>query len=146
MEKSRGPVVVQEEDFNLDEAVAEVKKTSRTIGGIVAFLGVVRDFSQNEEVEKLFFEYYPDMAGKTLAALREEALQRFGLTELYLHHRHGELLPGDNIVLIVAAGEHRKEAFEAAQWCMSELKKKVPIWKKEHLVSGEVWVDGEGAS
>ena len=138
------PVVVQEEDFVLDEAVAEVKQASKTIGGIVAFLGVVRDFSQDEEVEKLFFEYYPGMAEKTLGELREEAIRRFGLLELSLRHRHGELLPGDNIVLIVAAGEHRREAFEAAQWCMSELKKRIPIWKKEHLVSGEVWVEGEG--
>jgi molybdopterin synthase catalytic subunit len=144
--ESSGKVVVQEEDFRLDEAVAEVKQSSRTIGGIVAFLGVVRDFSRNEGVEKLFFEYYPGMAEKTLAELREEALKRFALKEMSIRHRHGELLPGDNIVLIIAAGEHRREAFEAAQWCMAELKKKVPIWKKEHFASGEVWVEGEGAS
>ncbi len=137
-------VRIQREDFDVAGALESIKSASPAIGGIVAFLGVVRDFSQGEEVERLFFEYYPGMAERQLEELRAEAVERFGLTDLFLQHRHGELRPGENIVLIAAASEHRAAAFRAAEWCIAELKKRVPIWKKEYLVSGEVWVDGEG--
>ena len=80
-------VRVQTEDFDLAGELAGIKETSRTIGGIVAFLGTVRDFSQGQEVEKLEFEYYPGMAEKKLEELRREAMQSFGLTELHLE-RH----------------------------------------------------------
>ena len=133
---------IQTEDFDLSRALEEIKGTSRTIGGVVAFVGVVRDFSQGEEVDRLHFECYPEMAEEQLGELRREAVERFGLTDLSLVHRSGELLPGDNIVLIVAASEHREASFKAAAWCIAELKKRVPIWKKEHTRSGEVWVDG----
>jgi len=135
-------VRIQTEDFDLSRALEEIKGTSRTIGGVVAFVGVVRDFSQGEEVDRLHFECYPEMAEEQLGELRREAVERFGLTDLSLVHRSGELLPGDNIVLIVAASEHREASFKAAAWCIAELKKRVPIWKKEHTRSGEVWVDG----
>lgn len=136
-------VRIQKEDFDLTAALKEVKGTSRSIGGVVAFVGVVRDISQGQEVEKLDFEYFPGMAEKKLEDLREEAVKRFELTELLLVHRWGRLFPGDNIVLIVSAARHREKAFEASAWCIAELKKRVPIWKKEHTASGEVWVDGD---
>jgi molybdopterin synthase catalytic subunit len=138
----KGPLVrIQAEDFDLSRELEAVKSASETIGGVVAFVGVVRDLSRGEEVEKLTFEYYPGMAEEQLEQLRAEAVERFGLTELRIVHRFGELLPGDNVVLIVAASEHRAEAFEAAAWCIAELKERVPIWKKEHSRSGQVWVD-----
>ena len=140
--KSGSSVRIQTEDFDLSRELAEIGKNSRTIGGVVAFVGVVRDFSQGEDVEKLFFEYYPGMAEEQLGKLRLEGIERFGLTDLRIFHRSGELLPGDNIVLILAASEHRAAAFEAAAWCIAELKERVPIWKKEYTRSGQVWVDG----
>ena len=141
-DEGRGGVRIQAGDFDLSRELEEIKKTSRTIGGVVFFVGVVRDFSRGEEVDRLLFEYYPGMAEEQLVELRREAMERFGLTDLRLVHRSGELLPGDNIVLIVSASEHREASFKAAAWCISELKKRVPIWKKEHTRSGEVWVDG----
>ena len=137
---------IQREDFDVAGALEGLKASSRSIGGIVVFIGAVRDVSQGEQVERLFFEYYPGMAEKQLSELRAEAIERFGLTDLCLQHRHGELLPGENIVLIIAASQHRAAAFRAAEWCIAELKKRVPIWKKEYLASGEVWVEGEGAT
>jgi len=101
--------------------------------------------SRGDRVEKLLFEYYPGMAEEQLEKLRLEAMERHGLTDMKILHRSGELLPGDNIVLILAASEHRAAAFEAAAWCIAELKERVPVWKKEYTRSGQVWVDG-GAS
>jgi len=135
-------VRIQKEDFDVSRELALIKESSRTIGGVVAFVGIVRDFSQGQAVTRLLFEYYPGMAEKKLEELRREAMETFGLTDLTLVHRSGELLPGDNIVLIVAASEHRREAFEAASWCIAQLKERVPIWKKEYTSSGEVWVEG----
>ena len=135
-------VRLQAGDFDISRELERVKAVSKTIGGVAVFVGVVRDFSRDQEVEKLHFEYYPGMAEEKLEGLRQEAMETFGLTELFLVHRYGELLPGENIVLIIAAAEHRQEAFTAASWCMAELKERVPIWKKEYTASGEVWVEG----
>jgi molybdopterin synthase catalytic subunit len=135
------PVRVQEEDFDVTAELAALKGSSRTIGGVVAFIGVVRDFSRGQEVEKLFFEYFPGMAEEKLGALREEAIERFDLIELHLVHRHGTLLPGDNIVLILSASKHREAAFKSAAWCIEELKDRVPIWKKEYGAGGEEWLE-----
>lgn len=135
-------VRIQAGDFDVSSELERVKAASKTIGGAVVFVGIVRDLSRDQEVKKLHFEYYPGMAEEKLEGLRQEAMETFGLTELLLVHRYGELLPGENIVLIVAAAEHRKEAFAAASWCMAELKERVPVWKKEYTASGEVWVEG----
>ena len=134
-------VRVQKEDFDLSRELAEIRKSSLTIGGIVFFLGVARDFSQGKAVDKLEFEFYPGMAERSLEELRQEAIQRFGLIDMRIIHRHGELLPGENIVLIVAASQHREGAFQSSSWCIAELKKRTPIWKKEYTADGDVWVE-----
>ncbi len=134
-------VRVQREDFSVEKEIARVKAVSKRIGGIVTFLGTVRDFSRGKNVEKLEFEYYPGMAEKKLEEIRQIAKQKFDVIEVLVVHRYGELSVGDNIVLIVAAAEHRAQAFEACRFVIDELKKHVPIWKKEHTTEGEVWVE-----
>ena len=134
-------VRVQREDFSVEKEIARVKSVSKRIGGIVTFLGTVRDFSRGKNVEKLEFEYYPGMAEKKLEEIRQIAKQKFDVIEVLVVHRYGELSVGDNIVLIVAAAEHRAQAFEACRFVIDELKKHVPIWKKEHTTEGEVWVE-----
>ncbi|MHB8837029.1 MAG: molybdenum cofactor biosynthesis protein MoaE [Candidatus Methylomirabilia bacterium] len=132
---------VQREPFDAAAELARVKTASRRIGGVVLFVGVVRDFSQGHEVTKILFEHFPGMAETKLAELREAAIDRFGLIDLVVVHRVGELAPGDDIVLIAAAAEHRAAAFEGCSWCIDELKKAVPIWKKEHAPDGAVWLE-----
>ncbi len=134
-------VRVQAEDFSIEEEVARIKAKSKRIGGIATFLGTVRDFSRGQGVSKLFYEQYSGMALKELRALRTEAMKKFGLIEMLIVHRYGELAPGDNVVLILAASEHRVYALDACRWCIDELKRRVPIWKKEFSTSGATWVD-----
>jgi molybdopterin synthase catalytic subunit len=136
-----GKARVQREPFDVAAELASVKAVSRRIGGVVLFVGVVRDFSQGHGVTKILFEHFPDMAEKKLAELRETAIARFGLIDLVVVHRFGELLPGDDIVLIAAAAEHRAAAFDGCAWCIDELKRRVPIWKKEHAPDGAVWLE-----
>ncbi len=132
---------IQREPFAVDAELARVKAASRRVGGVALFVGVVRDFSQGRGVTKILFEHFPGMAEAKLAALREAAIARFGLIDLVIVHRFGELRPGDEIVLIAAAAEHRAAAFEGCCWCIDELKQTVPIWKREHAPDGAVWVE-----
>ncbi len=82
------------------------------------------------------------MALRELTALRQRAMEKFDLEEAIIVHRIGPLSPGDNIVLIVVSSGHRKEAFAGAQFLIDELKKVVPLWKKEFYAGGEEWVGG----
>lgn len=132
---------VQQEPFDIGAEVAAVKAVSTSIGGIVVFVGTARDISKGKQIEWLEFEHYPGMAEKKLAQLRETAIGRFDVIDIALVHRYGRIPIGDDIVLIVAAAEHRADAFDAARWCIDELKQIVPIWKKEKTSEGEVWVE-----
>ncbi|MEE8168097.1 MAG: molybdenum cofactor biosynthesis protein MoaE [Candidatus Hydrothermarchaeales archaeon] len=132
---------IQEEDFSIQEEINRVKGSSKRIGGIVSFLGTVRDFSRGKEVSKLVYEQYSGMALKKLEELRNEALEKFNAIEVSIIHRYGTLEVGENVVLVIAAAEHRIDAFETCRWCIDELKKRVPIWKKEFTSDGGIWIE-----
>ena len=131
---------IQKEDFVITDEIEAMKKVSRNIGGIVTFLGTGRGMSKGENITKLNFEHYPQMAEKKLEEIRVQAIEDFKIIDMSIIHRIGEIDIGENIVLIVAAGEHRKEAFEACEWAIAELKRITPIWKRETTSKGEVWV------
>ncbi len=133
-------VRVQEEDFSTGEEVDHIKECSKKIGGIVTFLGTARDFSRGKDINRIDFEHYPGMAEKKLNMIREQALADFDLIEVAIIHRVGRIDIGENIVLIVVAAMHRKDAFKACEWCIDELKRITPIWKREETPGGEVWV------
>lgn len=132
---------VQKEDFSADEEIKKAKLKSKNIGGIVIFLGTAREFSKGKNIKKLYFEHYPGMAERKLEEIRKKAVRKFKLIDARIIHRYGEIKIGENIVLILAAGEHREEAFKACKWLIDALKKVVPIWKKEVTREGDVWVE-----
>ena len=134
-------VRVQREDFSIDEDLKRVRRRSKRIGGIAMFLGTARDRSKGKDVDGITFEHYEGMAQKKLREIRERAIKDFGVIEVLVLHRYGEITIGENIVLIIAAAEHRAEAFRACQWAIDELKQITPIWKLEHTPEGEVWVE-----
>lgn len=134
-------VRIQEKSFSVDEEIDRVKKVAKRIGGIAIFLGTARDFSKGKDINSLSFEHYPGMAEKKLNEIREKAIKDFGVIEVSIVHRVGKIGIGENIVLIVAAAEHRKEAFKACEFAIDELKRITPIWKKETTTSGEEWVE-----
>jgi len=88
-------------------------------------------------------EVYEEMAVKQLSMIRDEALERFGVHEVAVVHRYGDLEVGDNIVYIGVSAGHREEAFQACRYVIDELKERVPLWKKEYTADGEVWVEGD---
>ena len=131
---------IQQENFVVTDEIEAIKKVSRNIGGITTFLGTGRELSKGESISKLNFEHYPKMAEKKLNEIRVQAIKDYGIIEMIIVHRIGEIDIGENIVLIVAAGEHRKETFKACEWAITELKRTTPIWKRETTTTGEVWV------
>ncbi len=134
-------VRIQQENFSVDEEIDRVKASSKSIGGVVTFLGIGRDICKGKEILKLEFEHYPGMAEKKLLEIRKKAIDDFDLIEASIIHRIGTIEIGENIVLIVAAAQHREGAFKACEWAISELKRITPIWKREITVDGEVWVE-----
>lgn len=129
-------IIIQEEDFSLDEVLNIIKAADEDIGAVVMFIGIVRAHEENKTVKYLDYEHYPLMAEKYLEKLRDEAISRFNLKDLIVIHRVGKRYPRENVVVIAAASEHRKEAFEACSWYIEELKKVVPIWKKAFIEEG----------
>jgi len=136
-----GIVRIQQGPFSLDEEVARLKQSSSSIGGIVTFLGTTRDISRDKRVAKLEFEHYPGMAEKKLSEIRDRAIREYGVIDATIIHRVGTLPVGENIVLIIVAAVHRDEAFRGCRFCIDELKRITPIWKKETAPDGEVWVE-----
>ena len=119
---------LQREDF---DAVAEAAKLTRgrtDIGAVVTFTGVCRDNEAGHGVAAMTLEHYPGMAEEEIARHVLDAQSRWPLLGVTVIHRHGRMVPGDNIVLVVTASAHREAAFEAASYLMDFLKTQAPFW------------------
>lgn len=135
-------VVVTEDDFDIEKLKTEL--LTEQSGAAVIFNGVVRGFNEGEEVKSLELERYEGMTTKELENIREEGLNRFDITDIFIIHRFGKLDVKDNIVGIIVTTPHRKAGFEACEYVIDRIKEKVPLWKKEETVeSGERWVEGQ---
>lgn len=130
-------------DFDVAAVLAGARDNSVDVGAIVSFTGLCR--SEGGQLAALELEHYPAMAKNELTAIAERALEKWPLTYLHIAHRYGEIAPGENIVLVVAAASHRAEAFQAAEFIMDFLKTSAPFWKKEHRVDGAEgdWVEAK---
>jgi molybdopterin synthase catalytic subunit len=134
-------VRVTGEPIGADEAVAFAGDPAA--GGLCLFLGTVRDHSESGGVTGLTYEAWEELAVRRLEELGEELFAAWALRRVALLHRTGELAVGETSVAIAVSAEHRAEAFEACRHAIERLKADVPIWKKEHLVTGEsAWVMG----
>ncbi|WP_297464693.1 molybdenum cofactor biosynthesis protein MoaE [Thermococcus sp.] len=134
-------VRLMKEPFDLNGALDHVSVPEA--GAYVFFLGRVRNESRGRKVEKLIYEAYPEMAEAEMERIREEALERFPIIDILIWHRYGELDVGEDTILIIASAGHRKEAFEACSWAIDEVKKRVPVWKKEVTDGGTFWIEGD---
>lgn len=114
-------------------------------GASVLFVGTVRELNDGEPVTGLDYSAYRGMVEKELDAIAREAAERWATTDIVVEHRIGSLDVGETSVAIAVAHPHRGEAFEAARYVIEELKKRAPIWKREHYVGGNAeWVDNAG--
>jgi molybdopterin synthase catalytic subunit len=110
---------------------------------VATFAGTVRNNTGGRPTLCLDYECYEPMALKTMAQIGGELVRDFSITRVALMHRLGRLLVGETSVAVIATAPHRRAALEAASAGIDRLKKRVPIWKKEHFADGEVWVEGE---
>ena len=121
-------------------ALAEVARVSN--GATVLFVGTVRDVNDGRPVTGMEYSAYAEMAELELAAIAREARERFGTPNIVIEHRVGTLELGEASVVIACAHAHRAQAFDAARHVIEELKRRVPIWKREHYADGtREWVD-----
>jgi len=132
---------IQEQDFDIGAEIAKLKAGRTDIGAIVTFIGTVRD--QQGAVTEMALEHYPGMTERELQRIETEACARWPLQASLIVHRTGTLKPGDNIVLVVTASEHRDAAFDAARFLMDYLKTSAPFWKRETGPGGARWVEAD---
>ena len=111
-------------------------------GGLVLFVGRVRDHSQGEKVIALEYEAYESMALKQMQETIDRVAAKWPVNQIAMVHRVGYLKVGEVSVVIAVACAHRADAFAACRYAIDALKKDVPIWKKEYRPDGSHWVDG----
>ena len=124
-----------------DEVLESVR--DRHAGGIVMFLGTVREQSEGRKVVGLAYETYKEMAEKKMAVIADEMVKRWPVRRVSMVHRVGRLKVGEVSVAVAVSCEHRAEAFEACRYGIDAIKSLLPLWKKDLLQGGsEEWVKG----
>ena len=129
--------------INVASLLAEVANVRH--GATILFVGTVRDINDGAAVSGLDYSSYTGMAEQELAAIVLEAAERWDTSDIVVEHRIGSLQLGDASVAIAVAHPHRAEAYDASRYVIEELKKRLPIWKREHYLDGRSeWVNAEG--
>jgi molybdopterin synthase catalytic subunit len=134
-------VRIQTADFDLSREVAALRETNSKVGGVVTFVGTVRDLNEGAQVAAMELEHYPGMTEASIDAIIEQAMARWPIFDALVIHRVGPLLPKDQIVLVAVTSPHRGEAFAACEFIIDYLKTEAPFWKKEQTPEGSRWVD-----
>lgn len=137
--------------FELTTDPIDITSVARRIvppecGATVTLDGYVRQFTKGRETLYLEYEAYEPMAIKEMQKLIEQAKEQFEISNVGIVHRLGKLEIGETSVVISVAAPHRAAAFAACEWLIRELKRTVPIWKKEVYADGEEWVEGENSA
>lgn len=132
---------IQEADFDTAREIAALTMGRTDTGAVVSFSGICRGEEGSENIAALTLEHYPDMAEEEIGRHVDEAMSRWPLNGVTVIHRIGRITPGENIVLVVTASQHRQAAFQAAEFLMDYLKTSAPFWKREESAKGTSWVE-----
>ena len=136
--------------YELTTTAIDVGAVSRRVvlpecGATVTLDGYAREWTKGRRTLYLVYETYTPMALSEMQRLGTQAHEKFDIAHIGIVHRTGRLEIGETSVVIAVSAPHRRAAFEACEWSIRELKRTVPIWKKEVFEDGEVWVEGEGS-
>jgi molybdopterin synthase catalytic subunit len=134
--------------FEITKEPIDVGQVARRVclsecGATVTLDGYVREWTKGRQTLYLVYEAYEPMALKEMERLGQQARKLFDIAHIGIVHRLGNLEIGETSVVISVSAPHRRAAFEACEWAIKELKRTVPIWKKEVYADGETWVEGE---
>jgi molybdopterin synthase catalytic subunit len=131
-------IVVQEAAFDVGAESARLTQGRDDVGGLASFIGICR---ADGGLAAMVLEHYPGMTERALTRIAEEACERWPLTGCTVIHRHGRLVPGDPIVLVLTASAHRAAALESCAFLIDWLKTRAPFWKREEFSGGDTrWV------
>jgi molybdopterin synthase catalytic subunit len=130
-------IAIQHDDVDIGKLISEAK--SPGTGAVVVFDGVVRD----DDIREMELEAYEEVALRELEKIADDAKRLHGLLHVDIIHRIGRLALGENILIIIVSAGHRPEAYAGSRYILEEIKKGVPIWKKELTRDGGRWVPGE---
>jgi molybdopterin synthase catalytic subunit len=133
-------IAIQKEDVDIGALITDAKKHGT--GALVVFDGIVRD----DKIIEMELEAYQDVATQKLEKIAREATHQFNLLHVDIIHRIGRLAVGENILIIVVAAGHRPQAYAGSRYILEEIKKGVPIWKKELTKDGGRRVPGHHSS
>lgn len=125
---------IQEEPLQVGDMITRIK--SNSAGALSIFLGTTRDNFDNKKVLKLFYEAHPTMALKKMKEIGEYCIKTYNLLKILIIHRIGEVPVTEESIVIISTSPHRKEAIDATSYCIDEVKRVVPIWKKEIFEDG----------
>ncbi|AHY54579.1 molybdenum cofactor biosynthesis protein MoaE [Bradyrhizobium japonicum] len=132
---------IQQDDFDIAREIAILTGSRTDIGAVVSFSGICRGDEDSAKIAALTLEHYPGMAEEEIKRHADEATSRWPLNGVTIIHRVGRFMPGQNIVLVLTASQHRQAAFQAAEFLMDYLKTSAPFWKKEESATGTGWVE-----
>ena len=133
-------IKVQTANFSLEKEVKTMLEKNDNVGAISSFIGIVRNKAKEKDLISMTLEHYPGMTEKMLQKIENQALSRWRLLDSLIIHRHGELFPGENIVLVITLSKHRKDAINSCHFLIDWMKTKGPFWKFEKTKNSGHWV------
>ena len=136
---------LQREVFDAGAETMKITRGRTDIGAVVTFTGICRGSEEGEPIAAIDLEHYPEMAECEIAQHVAEAGKRWPLLAATVIHRHGRIVPGEDIVLVITASSHRQAAFCAAEFIMDFLKTKAPFWKRIEKPGGQSWVNAKAS-
>ena len=134
-------IFVQTEPFDPAALLAAFTRDAAGAGAVISFTGITRPHNAGEPVSRLELDHYPGFTEKMIASIEDEARARFDVGAILIVHRHGSIDAGEPIVFVATESEHRRAAFEAADYLMDQLKTRAPFWKKEHGPDEVRWIE-----
>jgi molybdopterin synthase catalytic subunit len=131
-------ILTQKEPIDLNQYYG--MNSSKGDGSDLVFIGKVRNYSRGKNVTHIDYEIYPEMALKELNKIADEVFSLNQINRLIIIHRYQRVFPGEISILILVSSPHRDASYTASRYIIDEIKKRVPIWKKEYYDDGSEWI------
>tara|TARA_Y100000022_G_scaffold187561_1_gene185101 strand:- start:115 stop:534 length:420 start_codon:yes stop_codon:yes gene_type:complete len=136
-------IIFQTKELNVKRVLESFASKNDNSGAIISFLGKVRPTRNKKKIESMYIEIYKEMALYQTKVAIKKLLKKFKIHDYLIIHRYGNLKPGENIIFVITASEHRKEGFDFIQEILFYFKKKITFWKKENYSHNSKWLDSQ---
>ena len=136
-------IIFQTEELNIEETLKSFTLKNDNSGAVISFLGKVRPSRSKKKIKSMDIEIYEEMALYQTKIAINNLLKKFKIHDYLIMHRYGNLKPGEIIIFVIVASEHRKEGFIFIQDILLYFKKKITFWKKENYTQGSKWLDSQ---